>query len=432
MEYQPDGYLIKPVNSALLYSRLGKLLARKSAFAEIDARLKHKDYQGALALCDEKMVQEKGVYATDLLRWKTQLLLSIGEHAQARQLFERILAGRDLPWAQVGLAKTMQLAGEYEASRTLLEQVVAENPANVEAYDWLAQAQDKLGQLEDARKTLERAAQLSPNSPLRQNNLGDAARRLGDVEAAEAAFRKSMSVGEHSVLKTPDSYIGLARILGDRKQTEEASRLLRKMPHAFNNETVSIRAKAVEGLIARQNGNEARAAEAGAALADLVKNAQGAIDVAASMEAASLLLATGRQDEAVGLLSVVVQNNHDNNTLMAQITDAFADAGLAAEGTQWMEQARRETVALMNEGVLLARDGKLPEAVAAMRNAVETMPGNVRVLLNCGHVMLLALQQRFDPALKREARQILLTANTLCPGEKRCAQLIAQLEALKA
>ncbi|WP_036666106.1 tetratricopeptide repeat protein [Paludibacterium yongneupense] len=431
MEYQPDGYLIKPVNSALLYSRLGKLLARKSAFAEIDARLKRRDYQGALALCDEKMTLDKGAYATDLLRWKTQLLLSIGEHAQARELFERILAERDVPWAQVGLAKAMQLSGEYAESRSLLEQVVAENPANVEAYDWLAQAQDKLGDLDGARKTLERAAQLSPNSPVRQKNLGDAALRQGDVAAAEAAFRKSMHVGEHSVLKTPDSYIGLAHILGDKKQLEEATRLLRKMPQAFNTDAAKIRAKAVEGLIARKNGNETRAAEAGAALAELVKNAQTGIDVAASMEAATLLLATGRQEDAVGLLAVVVQNNHDNAELMEQISDAFTDAGLASVGVQWMEQARRETVALMNQGVLLARDGKLDEAVAAMRHAVETMPNNVRVLLNCGHVMLLALQQQFDPALKREARQILLSANALSPGEKRFSQLISQLETLK-
>ena len=78
VEYQPDSYLIKPVNAALLYNRLSKILARKSVFAQIDAKLRRKDYNGAIDLCDVKII-ESPQNAGDLLRWKSQLLLSIGE-----------------------------------------------------------------------------------------------------------------------------------------------------------------------------------------------------------------------------------------------------------------------------------------------------------------------------------------------------------------
>jgi hypothetical protein len=86
----------------------------------------------------------------------------------------------------------------------------------------------------------------------------------------------------------------------------------------------------------------------------------------------------------------------------------------------------------MNEGVLLARDGKFAEAVAAMRRAKAAMPANVRVLLNTAHVMLLSMQRKgMDAQLFREAQQTLLQANTLSPGEKRFSQLMSQLEGLR-
>jgi tetratricopeptide (TPR) repeat protein len=429
VEYQPDGYLIKPVNAALLFQRLGRILARKSAFAEINTKLKRNDYRGAIAMCDARIEQEKS-NAGELLRWKSQMLMSIGELEQARELFEKVLNERDVAWARVGLAEVKQREGDFEGSCRLLRQVIADLPAHVKAYDLLALGLEKLGLLEEARATLENAARLSPNSPVRQKNMGELALRCGDVETAEAAFRKSMAVGENSVLKTPDSYIGLARIMGNRQQTEEASRLLNKLPQTFEDTAVHLRAKAVEGMIYQRNGQDKEAERVAADLSGMMKNAAMHADTAANLEAAELFFSTGRKDDAIALLSDVVRNNPEDQALMGRVSLAYSNAGLTEEGQIWMKQARDDATAQMNEGVLLARDGKLPEAVASMRRAVAAMPSNVRVLLNCGHVMLLSLQKRNDPSLKREALEVLLTANSLLPGDKRCTRLLNQLEAM--
>jgi len=429
VEYQPDGYLIKPVNAGLLHQRLGRVLARKSVFADIDVKLRRKDVRGALAKCDEKIKQEKQ-YASELLRWKAQMLVSIGDFEPARALLEEVLKGRDLAWARVALAEVMQYEGDYHGSCQLLKQVIDELPAHVRAYDLLAVAQEKLGQFEQARKTLESAARLSPNSPVRQKNMGELALRCGDTETAEASFRKSMTVGQHSVLKTPDSYIGLAHIIGGRHQTEEAARLLGTLPQVFEDAAVHIRAKAVEGLIYQQNGMAEQAEQSAVAVSEMMKKAALHHDTKASMETAALFFQTGRKEAAVALLSDVVRNNPDDQALLARVSKTYSDAGLHEEGMKWVKAARDEATALMNEGVLLARDRKLPEAVASMRRAVAAMPANVRVLVNCGHVMMLSLEQRDDPQLRREAVEVLMTALSLAPGDKRCAKLLAQLGAL--
>lgn len=430
VEYLPDGYLMKPVTATLMLNRLGKILQRKSAFQEIDKAVRHKDFLGAVALCDEKMATDKA-NAGELLRWKSQMLLTIGDLEQARKLFQDVLAERDLPWAKVGLGKVCFMEGDFVEARDLLRQVISENRAYIEAYDWLAKTLEKLGEVSSARDILQKAAQLSPNSPVRQKNLGELAFQEGDIEAAELAFRKSMSVGEYSIMKTPDSYLGLARVFGEKKQPEEAARLLGSIQKQFDEPDTLIRAKATEGLIYQQNNQTKKAEEAATMLSGMLRQAD-MTGSAASLDAAALLLATGHKDEGVALLQSVVKNNHDNVALVAKVQQAFDEAGLHDEGTRLVEVSRREATEQMNEGVLLARDGKFPEAVAAMRRAKAAMPANVRVLLNTAHVMLLSLQRKgMDVQLFREAQQTLLQANTLSPGEKRFSQLMNQLEGLR-
>jgi len=233
------------------------------------------------------------------------------------------------------------------------------------------------------------------------------------------------------VLKTADSGIGLARVFGAKQQPEEAARLLSSLPKQFEGNEVLIRAKATEGLIFQENGQADRAAAAANELTGLLKQSIDQPGNAASLDAAALLLATGHKEAGTALLQTVVKNNHDNVAMVAKVQQAFETAGMGDEGMQLVETSKREAVQLMNEGVLLARDGKLQEAVASMRRAKAAMPANVRVLLNCAYVMILYLQKEHkDPVISREARQALLQANMLAPGEKRFAQLMSQLENL--
>lgn len=429
IEHWPDDYLIKPVTAAMLFDRLSKLLLRKSGLAEIDLCVRQRNFQGAIALCDQKVAADQAAHG-ELLRWKSQLLLSMGEVEQARLVLEAVLSERDVDWAKVALAKIHHQERDYPAARELLEQVVSGNRAYIEAYDWLAKTLECQGETRRALKVLNRASQLSPSSPERQNHLGELALREGRLELAEKAFRQSMEAGRHSAFQTPDGHLGLARVYGEKNQPDEAARLLGTIHKQFGDNDSVIRAKATEGLIYQNNQQPGKTEEAAKALVELL-HSSGHTGSAASLEAAALLLATERKEEGVALLQSVVRNNHEDSALMAQVQQAFDAAGLHEEGERLVETSRREAIEQMNEGVLLAHGGKFPEAVAAMRRAKMAMPANVRVLLNCAHVMILSMQQRgASPALLQEAQQTLLAADAISPHNKRCVQLQALLETL--
>lgn len=431
-EYQPDTYLLKPITEATLRTRMTRIWAKKAAFAEIDAALTRRDYSRAIRLCDERRAVDKA-NAADLQRLKCQLLLAGGELDLARQGYAEVLAERDTPWARLGMAKVLFQSGDLAGAKKMLEEVIADNGAFLEAYDWLAKTLQAAGENEAAEEILEQAARLSPNSVLRQKALGQAALKLGNFDNAERAFRKSISLGENSVLKTPDAYLGLAKTCSAKDSPEEALRVIGSLNKIFDNDDVRLKSLAVEGQVHHHSGNFALADKAAKELGVRMAANVASIDSETTMEVARLLLATGDRDSAVTLLKNEVKNSPDNALLLAEIQGVFDAANMAEEGVKLVESSRQEVIEMMNRGALLARDGKLDEAVVWMRNARQAMPGNVRVLFNFAHVLVTQMQQSgSDDELVAEARASLELANQLRPGDRRFGLTMSALNKLSA
>ncbi|WP_410499883.1 response regulator [Chitinibacter sp. S2-10] len=431
VEYQPDAYLIKPITGELLLSRLDKIRTKKQAFAEINQAIINKNYLRAIALCDARLAHDTA-NATELRRIKGQLLLDAGEPAQAAALFEEVLAEREIPWARTGLGKVCFLKGDFEGASQHCQLSIATNRAYLEAYDWLAKAQQQLKQPEQAEATLAEAVKISPNSAQRQKELGTLALQRGDMALAERAFRKSIQVGEHSVQNAPDAYLGFAKVCGATNKADEALKVLATVQKQFSDTEVKLRVKATEGLIYTQTNNLQRASEAAQEVEQLLQQCASMKNEAAGLEAAQLLLSTGRVESAVSLLQNVVKNNHENSTVTGQVQALFSAAGMAEEGERLVNDSRKEAVELMNSGVMLMREGKVEEALNAIRTARNTMPNNPRVLLNFAYVATIYMQRNgVSPSLINEAKTALLEANRIAPGEKRFAQLQEALSALQ-
>lgn len=427
-EFQPDTYLLKPITEATLRQRLARIWAKKEAFAEIDQAVRAGNHAKAIALCDQRLTFDKANIA-DLLRTKCDLLMSIGDLARAKQTYETVLAARQIPWAKLGVAKILLQTGDPARARDLLEEVLRDNGAYLEAYDLLARAQQALGDLEAAGQTLGRAVRLSPNSVTRQKNFGEMALKLGQFDHAERAFRKSMTLGEHSVLKTADAYLGLAKTCSAKDNPAEALRVLGELGKSFDGEEVQLKAMAVEGIVHHQSGNPAKAQQIASELGRKLADGNAKADSQATLEVARLLLATGDKENAVALLQSEVQNSPENSALLSEVKEIYTQAEMGEEGAQMVEASRTEAVATMNRGVMLVRDGKHDEAIAAMRAAREAMPKNVRVLFNLVYVIIAKLKKDgADPELIGEARNSLLAAKVLAPGEARYAQLSASLD----
>ena len=109
----------------------------------------------------------------------------------------------------------------------------------------------------------------------------------------------------------------------------------------------------------------------------------------------------------------------------------WAGMDMELEGRGLMEACRREAIGTMDQGVRLAAQGKLDEALECLREAKTLMPRNPRLLLNFAYMGIAKLQRhgwRHD--LETEVRKAITAARQIVPGEKRCGELLVQLEAL--
>lgn len=429
-EHQPDAYIIKPITEGVLLTRLNRVWHKKQVFQEIDAAYIEKDYLRAARLCDEQIARHK-VHEIDLMRMKAALLLNAGEPEKARIVYEKLLEEREYNWARTGLGKIRMANGDHEAARQMFQGVIAENRFYIDAYDQLAAALELMGRHEDACGVLERAAKLSPNSVLRQRNLGTSALRIGNVQLAEHAFRKCLAIGEYSIRRTVDAYLGMARVCGMKNDTKEALRLLAIAQRDFPGEVVQLRSKVTEGMVYHESGDYRRARKSGDQLEAMLEGETKRPHTATCIEMATLLFAVGVKEAPVALLCHVVRNNHDNPVLVDEVQRIFDKARMSEEGVDLIAAARKEAAEMMNEGVLLWKTGRIGEAVAWMRTARERLPDNMRILFNSAQMLISRMQQLgYDDALMVEANGVLMHVDALAPGQQRFAQLVEQLQAL--
>jgi tetratricopeptide (TPR) repeat protein len=429
-EHQPDAYLIKPITEGVLLTRLNRVWHKKQVFRPIDQAYAEKDYLGAAKLCDAQIEVSK-VHEIELLRMKATLMLKSGLPDKARETYERVLKEREYQWARTGLAKIRMANGEFEQARQIFLGVIADNRYYIDAYDQLATAHQNMGQTEEACSVLERAAMLSPNSVLRQRSLGQVCLQLGNMGMAEKAFRKCISIGEYSVMKTPDAYLGLARVCGLKNETKEALQLLLTVRREFPGDQIELRSKITEGLVYHESGDFRRARKTGDEIEQILNARPERPDTPTCIEMATLLFAVGVKDAPVELLCYVIRNNHDNTLLLEEVQKVFDKARMGDEGLVLIRDSKKEASDLMNQGVLLWKTGKLPEAVDWMRQARAALPNNLRILFNAAQILISHLQQRgYDEALASEATEVLLHVDKIQPGQPRFAQMMEQLALL--
>lgn len=428
-EAQPDDYLLKPITAGALQLRLAKIWDKKKALSEIAAAVGCFDYPGAIKLCDQRLAFDQA-NAVDLLKLKAKLMLDSGNTEGARRTFEKVVLERNLPWAKVGLARVKFQEGDLDGAKLLLGSVLESSPYYLEAYDWLTRICQALGKHDEAERILEKATTLSPNSVVRQKMLGDVSLKLGKLDKAEKAFKKSMAIGEHSILKTPDAYTGLAKTCSAKGNSEEALRVLETLNKDFDDEAARLKSLIAKGMVHQQSGNPIKAREVAQELSSRMENFPQRLESAANLEMAQLFFDLGEKETAVSLLQDEVKNNPENAEILEQVKQVFVGAQMGEHGVALIESTRKSAIEQMNRGVLLSHEGKTEDAIIWMRNAREAMPTNARVLFNLAYVLISYLKKiKKDRTIISEARDALIEANRLSPGEKRFTQL---MEALKA
>lgn len=429
VESRPDDYLIKPITETLLFTRLTRQMARKQLLAPIEQAMRDREYLKALNLTEAELAQANH-HAWDLKRLKADLALHTGNHIHARDVYLEALAQRDLPWAHLGLAKIHFLEGHYDDARRELEQVTKGNRAYLEAHDWLAKSLVKLGDLDSAQEVLCRALTTSPRAPLRQGHLGEVAYRRGDLKTAAQAFQRNVELARMTPLKSPDPYLWLSRVNLALGNKDDALRALSELAIDLREDGAArLLARAMEIPVRLKCGERERAEKLAAELADSLKSQAHELPPEALLDLAPPLITLGDKDTAESLLTSLVGNNHEHPEYLERAQAVYAQAGLDEEGRAVVSRTTRATMDTMNQGVKLARDGKLDEAINLTREARERMPNNPRLLLNHAY-LLIAWMEKYgrDISIALEARGCIETARRLKPSDKRAGELLTKLE----
>jgi len=419
-EIKPDDYLLKPINQMLLQSRLEKLMARKQSLGGVEAAIRSKDFTAALSQCDQ-LIASQAANTHEVLRIKSDLLLTLGDHDAARAVYESVLAQRSVPWATTGLGKLLFNTGDFAGAVALFQQVLAENQMYIEAADWLAKTHEVMGDTRLAQQVLLDAVKLSPNSPVRQKNLGDTAFKNGELDLAQAAFEKNIKISAFSNHKNPAVYAKLADVLLDKGEPQEALNVLQRSKTDFRyNAAASLQTAVTESRVFQKMGQTDKAQAALATAERLVTQMEGKLSPELKVELARSHLKLGQLDKACQLLGEVIKNDHENTQLSSTVAALFETEQLADVGQALIKGARQEVIDINNQGVILAKQGEFQQGAKLLRAAITKLPTSEVMILNlCGLLIAQMGKEGYNGSLATEARELLARVREINPASKK-------------
>lgn len=416
-ELAPDDYLIKPFTADQLQIRLVKAIYKKHVLRKIYEQIERSALQEAIAACD-RVIQQQPVYMYDALRFKGELLHTLGRTAEAEEVFRSVLAGRVVPWAKMGLAMALRDRGALDEAEQLAEQVTEEAPAFLSAYDFLASVHAAQGKLHEAQQALQRAADASPLNTVRQRLVGDVAARNKDLLAAEKAYGKVIERNRGSSLRTVDDFANLSRVLVERGNVAGSRKIVADMKRDYRGDKEAEFAALIsESLCLETEGSPEKAAQlVGQALelqvqADREAGEKGKhLSHRLAIDLAHACYATGKPQEAQKIMRQVAAENHEDPHLIDQITDVFHKTGQPDAGKALLDQVSKEIIELNNKGVLAARNGDLEGAVQLLIQAAEQVP-NLQFLVNAAKAIFTLIDKKgWDGELAAKAQDYLQRA----------------------
>ncbi|STQ88996.1 response regulator [Iodobacter fluviatilis] len=422
-EQSPDAILLKPFTGEMLYSRVLSALQKKVRFKLVDEAIMAHDFLSAIQLCS-KAANTSAEYTQDFLRLKIHLLLRIGDWVSVRDQCRQLLVEQELPWAKMALGKALYQLKNYPEALAVFKAIISAHKHALEAYDWLARAQQAIGEDNAAQETLKRAIHKSPFVVNRQRQLGEAALKSGDLATAENALLETVKISRHSFLRNPADYGQLADVQISRGDVAAARLTVEEIRKDFKDPQVSVLADALDADIYMHQGDVEKAQnQLRTALGQLV---QLTLPPSAMVGMALAKACFNQKQEALAEIVVrnLLKNSHDDLSLASKITTLYRQHGHQDQAEQLIKENSASIVALNNEAVKMARSGDLAGAAELFIRAATDMPGNIQVLLNTVNALLAYTNQHgWHQEWMQLSNDYLLRIHDLDPSNGRGLQL---------
>ncbi|HEC12160.1 MAG TPA: response regulator [Acidiferrobacteraceae bacterium] len=433
VEYKPDDYLTKPFTKEVLHTRLKRLLERKTHMVGLEQAIHNKEYRKAIAICDSHLAS-KPKNIMELLKVKGGLCIKAGDFELAVKTYEQVLGVRDLPWARMGLGKSAYYENRFEDAKKTFEGLIEQNKTNIEAYDWLAKVLVKLDQPEVAQEVLAKAVKLSPNAIRRMNQLGELAHENNDLDTAKKSYKKAIQLGKHSCLKGPEHFTGLAKVLVEQDNTDEALEVAQATRKEFKGNTdADLQASVMEGVIYTQRHEEDKAKEAIGKANKIYEENKGEVSASVTMDMAKVNFAVGDEEHGKDLVQDLVRDHHEDDKLLKEVEAVLENSSLKDEGKEIIEQTKKEIIDINNKGVYLVKEGKMEEAISFLEQAADGLPNNKTINLNAVQAMLLYMERNGkDDSYIKKSRQFLDRVAKTDPASEKYQRLAAVYQGIIA
>jgi len=393
-ECQPDDYLVKPFTEEVLMDRISNLVVMKAHFSSVDSAIQHEEFIKAISLCNEG-IKKNPKYMFEFMRLKGDICIILGDYDDAAVVFRKVLSYRNISWAKLGLGKVFFYKGDYLKAIDLFKEIVKENEAYVEAYDWLSKTYDKLEKTEEAQNVLSEALKISPKSIMRQSSLGEIAQKNDDFDTAEKSFKTAVRLGKKSALNNPYNHANLAKVLMKKKAEGEALSVVKNMEREFkNNQSAVLQAAIIEGDIYTETGDKENAKRAVERATALYENSTGEVSSELAMELAKTCLAAGDEKTGTKLIQNIVKNHHEDKEILDGVQNMFNDLHLQTMGENIISSAQKEIVSINNKGVSLVKQGRFKEAIDYFEKAADGLPDNKIINANAAQACIMYMDKK--------------------------------------
>ena len=387
-ELAPDDYLLKPFTAETMRLRLERVFEKKSTFLPIYALLEKGNAADAVLECD-RLLALKSKFAIDLMRMKGELLISLDRHEEARLLYEQVIAARAIPWARIGLAKTLSMAGMVDEAIETLELAIADTPQYLEAYDLLSKQHESQGHADLAQTVLEKAVEISPQTLSRQTRVGEIAYRNGDLAKAKHAFGIVVDKGRYSFFRSANDFISLSRVHLDEGQHDKALAVVADAKKSFDKTPeLELTTAVMESLIHHGANNTVASTQALEKALEIKQQTGLSLPDSSNLDFAKSCFLNDKVEEGRALVKDMVSNFYDDESVQNRVRQMLENVGRGEEVKDLVDNSVTEVIKLNNEGVLLAKKGDLAGAIALLVSAAKRMPQNVQVALNASHALI--------------------------------------------
>lgn len=422
-ELAPDDYLIKPFSTDVLKTRMDAVISKKRLFSKAYNNLFKGQHQDALGECD-KIIKEHPKHFIDAIRLKGEVLGLLGRHEEAKELYQQVIAVRAVPWAKLGLAKSIFMLNEADKAESILNDVIQKNPEFVIGYDLLADVQLAQNKTHEAQSTLKRAVNVSAKSAKRQRLLASVAVKNGDRQTAINAYTDAIKKARYSPLLKAEDFGSLCRLHVESGNVEQASNVLveNRKVLMLSDEGRFVNALS-QSVVASASGRQAEAKQYLNDALDL-RHKVPTPSPDTMLDLASKCLEFNKKEEAARLLKEVACNHHDNEQTISRAKQICQDAGAPDIAESIVQESLNKMTQLSQEAALKIRRKEFSSAAQIFIQASEEAPRNVRTLMNAVWAICKRLKEEgYDPGLLSKASNLLDSATKIDPNHPRLMEI---------